>query len=35
MFGAILDEESPRLHRIQPLIRSLRSEIEALGGTAP
>jgi Protein of unknown function (DUF3376) len=35
MFGAILDEESPRLHRIKPLIRSLRSEIEALGGTAP
>ena len=35
IFGAILDEESPRLHRIKPLIQSLRSEIEALGGTAP
>lgn len=34
-FVAILDQEAPRLKKIQPLIRSLRSEIEALGGTAP
>jgi hypothetical protein len=34
-FEAILDQEAPRLNRIRPLIKSLRSEIEALGGTAP
>jgi patatin-related protein len=34
-FEVILDEEAPRLNRIKPLIKSLRSEIEALGGTAP
>jgi Protein of unknown function (DUF3376) len=34
-FEAILEEEAPRLTRIKPLIKSLRSEIEALGGTAP
>ncbi len=34
-FAAILDQEAPRLKKIQPLIKSLRSEIEALGGTAP
>ena len=34
-FEAILDQEAPRLNRIKPLIKSLRSEIEALGGTAP
>ena len=34
-FEAILDQEAPRLGRIKPLIHSLRSEIEALGGTAP
>ena len=35
IFSAILDEEAPRLHRVKPLIGSLRSEIEALGGTSP
>jgi patatin-related protein len=34
-FAAILDQEEPRLKRIRPLLRSLRTEIEALGGTAP
>ncbi|MBL0924093.1 MAG: patatin-like protein [Sphingomonadaceae bacterium] len=34
-FAAILDQEQERLNRIRPLTTSLRSEIEALGGTAP
>lgn len=34
-FEAILDQESLRLKKIAPLLTSLRSEIEALGGTAP
>jgi patatin-related protein len=31
-FRAILDQEGPRLQRIKPLIASLRSEIDAIGG---
>jgi patatin-related protein len=34
-FEAILDQETPRLNRIKPLMKSLRSEIEALGKTSP
>ncbi len=30
-FHAILDQEAPRLKRVQPLIDSLRTEIEAIG----
>ena len=34
-FHAILNEEAPRLKRIQPLIESLRREIDAIGNQSP
>ena len=30
-FTAVLDEEEERLKRVQPLIRTLREEVEAIG----